>query len=228
VEIFRRLGPHRDYLLIWSDSIYEGTIETAVLAGARGGIYTGGLTSADIERLRNAIREHRAAPAQESGWNMDDNLEGFGEVKPYSVSTLVPGLHGKPLYRYFDTLEEALSYARDRARKGKPMRAGGKAYFVLNATPIGPSVYRVFRGIIGADPNAKRYTEKHESVIVQKLVGGGAQPTHVPQVDRWLIDRSLSVEILDVETEKTRKQKPRSEPVHVRISQATRNKAKER
>ena len=183
----------------------------------------GYVTGLAIERLRDATRVSRRNP----GWHMDDDLDGFqgfdgSEPHPFSVSTLVPGLRGKPLYRYFDSFKDALIYARGRARAGKKLREGGKAYFIMSQDSETPA-YRVFRGNLGAEqaPGAKHYTEKREFVLVQKAEG---KIKGYPDRTHWVMDKASSVEILNAEIEKSRKQRLRPEPKHVRISKETRAK----
>lgn len=133
-------------------------------------------------------------------------LDGAQAFHPWSVSTLTPGLHGKPTYRYFDDFGVALDYARDRARKGKRVRDGGKAYFILGytANPDGAVAYRVLRARLGAEQRegSQHYTEKREFVLVQEA--NGTLP-HDPTKTRWKMNKEHSIEILDAETEKARK-----------------------
>jgi hypothetical protein len=172
----------------------------------------GVVTGLAIERLRDAVRVSNRNPGwDEDGYDMEDNLDGFqgfdgSEPHPFSVSTLVPGLHGKPFYKYFDTFETALVYARDRARKGKKLREGGKAYFIMSQDSETPA-YRVFRGNLGAEhaPGAKHYTEKREFVLVQKADG---KIKGYPDRTHWVLDKASSVEILIAEVEKARSNMP--------------------
>jgi len=107
----------------------------------------------------------------------------------YSVSTLIPALHG-PIYRYFEDLPTAVLYAKNRAFKGRRVREGGKAYFVLSSD--GSTVFRVFRGMRGQEslPGGRARDERREFVIVQKAAG-----TLANDKTRWVWDHTLSVEI---------------------------------
>jgi hypothetical protein len=129
------------------------------------------------------------------------DLDGFESAKKsvgaYSVSTLVPALHGIPRYRYFETLVEALNYARQRARSGPRLRVGGKAYYVLGYSvddPTGSVAYRVFRAMRGQEQRAG-YTQperKREFVVVQQAEGQLPNgKTH------WVWDHAQSIEIED-------------------------------
>jgi hypothetical protein len=135
--------------------------------------------------------------ASKQGVAVDDDLEGLAdEFHPWSVSTLVKGLHGKPTYRYFDDFGEALAYARDRARKGKRLRDGGKAYFILGHQPNkdGVAVYRVFRTLLGAEQSrgGTHHAVRREFVVVQEPFGTHPNST----ATRWRMNWSYSVEIL--------------------------------
>lgn len=131
------------------------------------------------------------------GWQVDSDLDGLDEFHPWSVSTLVPGLHGKPVYRYFDDFGSALRYARDRVRKGKRLSEGGKAYFILSYgvdNPTGAAAFRVFRAFLGAEqsPGGQHHTVRREFVIVQQAAGtvpGKPDKTH------WKMHKAHSVEI---------------------------------
>ena len=129
------------------------------------------------------------------------DLDGFESVRKtagaYSVSTLVPALHGIPRYRYFETLVEALTYARQRARSGPRLRVGGKAYYVLGYSvdaPTGAVAYRVFRAFRGQEQRSG-YTQpehKREFVVVQQAEGQLPNgKTH------WTWDHAQSIEIED-------------------------------
>lgn len=147
--------------------------------------------------------------AEERGYKLEDDLDGFDMFHPWAVSTLVPGLHDKPKYMYFDEFSEALTYARDRSRKGKRVREGGRAYFILNNT-AGGVTHRVIRAKLGAEQRGgQHYTEKREFVLVQRAEG--TIPGH-PDRTRWSTDKALSVEILDQEIEKARKSMPTRVP----------------
>lgn len=194
VRIWKKLRPvpgRANPELIWSRLIYAKDVEQAVLSGSHTANAESTITSGDIERLREAVREQRHAPKQ--GFKMDDDLEGFGEFHPWAVSTLVPGLHGKPRYMYFDEFGEALEYARDRARKGKLVRDGGRAYFILDNV-AGGATHRVIRAHLGAEQNSrgKHYVEKREFILVQ--AAEGTIPGH-PDRTRWVTDKKLSVEV---------------------------------
>lgn len=130
------------------------------------------------------------------GWPMDDDLDGLQAFHPWSVSTLVPGLRGKPVYKYFDDFGSALAYARDRARKGKRLREGGRAYFILShtANPDGVAAYRVFRAFLRAQqrPGYQHIINKPEYVIVQEAKG--TVPGD-PSKTLWKVNMAHSVEI---------------------------------
>ena len=210
-------------VVVLSEASTEHTPEDAARRLLLKAQQQGYVTGLAIERLRDATRVSRRNP----GWHMDDDLDGFqgfdgSEPHPFSVSTLVPGLRGKPLYRYFDSFKDALIYARGRARAGKKLREGGKAYFIMSQDSETPA-YRVFRGNLGAEqaPGSKHYTEKREFVLVQKAEG---KIKGYPDRTHWVMDKVNSVEILNAEIEKSRKQRLRPEPKHVRISKETRAK----
>jgi hypothetical protein len=109
----------------------------------------------------------------------------------HSVSTLVPGLHNQPVYRFFEDFPTAVSYAKSRALKGPRVREGGKAYFVLSAIG-GGTVHRVFRGMRGEEkhPGGRTRDERREFIIVQRAAG--LLPNNKT---RWVWDHTLSVEI---------------------------------
>lgn len=191
--------------VVWSEAVEEHAKEdaarVALIRANRIGIVTG-LT---FDRLRDAIRSQRAGVPHKKSWKVDDDLEGLRSFHPWSVSTLVPGLHGKPRYRYFDDFGDALAYARDRVRKGKRLREGGKAYFILShtANPDGVAAYRVFRAFLRAEqrPGNKHYIDKPEYVLVQEA--SGVMPDD-PVKTRWKVNKAHSVEILSAETERAR------------------------
>ena len=112
----------------------------------------------------------------------------------FSVSTLVPGLHGQPIYRYFEDVSSALLYAKSRAFKGPLVavagkREGGKAYFVLSVD--GSTVYRVFRGLRGEERRRGGGVEaRREFIVVQS-----AQGLLPNNKTRWVWEHSLSIEI---------------------------------
>jgi hypothetical protein len=132
----------------------------------------------------------------ESGLRLDfdiDDASGISGLEGgnLSVSTLTPGLHGKPSYRYFGELSEALQYARTRALRGPRMRAGGKAYFILDHSGV---LYRVFRGMRGQEQRrgAEHPERNREFIVVQK--NAGLLPNGKT---RWVWDHAQSIEIED-------------------------------
>lgn len=173
------------------------------------------LTDDEIAQIQN---DDRLAPASH-GRGVKFDLDGFESVRKtagaYSVSTLVPALHGIPRYRYFETLVEALTYARQRARSGPRVRkdgSGGKAYYVLGYSvdaPTGAVAYRVFRAFRGHEQRSG-YTQperKREFVVVQQAEGQLPNgKTH------WVWDHAQSVEILDQEVEREKKLPQVSKP----------------
>lgn len=192
--------------VVWSEAVEEHTKEDAARVALVRANGIGTVTGLAIDRLRDAVRAHRAGVPHKKSWKVDDDLEGLHEFHPWSVSTLVPALHGKPRYRYFDSFKDALAYAQERARKGKRLRDGGRAYFILGHSndPNGVAAYRVFRAFLGAERPAghAHFVERREFVIVHEA--NGVLP-HDPTKTRWKMNKAYSIEILSAETEKARR-----------------------
>ncbi len=141
------------------------------------------------------------AAAEQRGMKLDfddDDEGGLSGLEAleggnYSVSTLTPGLHGKPSYRYFNELRDAVTYARERARRGPGIKVGGKAYFILGHNGV---LYRVFRGVQVEEQRGTAEKLRREIILVQKNTGTVALPTGQERT-RWVLDKTLSVEIDD-------------------------------
>jgi hypothetical protein len=130
---------------------------------------------------------------------MFDSFEAAPLVPKWSVSTLVPGLRGRPAYRYFETSAEALDYARGRARSGPTLKAGGRAYFVMGYgldAAGGSAKYRVFRAVQQLEARHGTATKsRQEYVVVHRNAGTTTFRTSDDRT-RWVFDKSLSVEIM--------------------------------
>lgn len=123
-------------------------------------------------------------------------LDGLGDS--WTVSTLKPGLHGRPSFRHQPDEVSAIAYAKNRALHGPLRSAGGRVYFVLNGENI---VYRVLRGMRGQERRAGSHAPepRREFIIVQdaaELLPNGAV--------RWTWNHTLSEEIIDPELAKER------------------------
>jgi len=127
----------------------------------------------------------------------------------FSVSTLVPGLHGVPIYRHFETETEALTYARSRARSGPRYKksVSARVYFVMS--DVDGVAYRVFRALQQLEvPHGTQQGARREYVVVQRNTGV------IPGTDRtrWVFDKGLSVEIIDLEAERDAKRRAPQKP----------------
>lgn len=129
----------------------------------------------------------------------------------WSVSTLIPGLHGQPKYKYFDNEHDALQHARDQARRGPRYRKGGKGrvYYVMDIRG-GHAQFRVFRGLQQLEVRSgTSHGARREYVVVQ--VNGGVVRGTTDRT-RWLFDKARSVEIIDIEAESDAKRRAPAKP----------------
>jgi hypothetical protein len=136
-------------------------------------------------------------------------FEAASPTSRWSVSTLVPGLRGSPSYSYFDTESQALKYARSRARTGPRYKksVSGRVYYVMSAT--GNVLYRVFRALQQLEvPHGTQQGARREYVVVQRnddLIPGTNRT-------RWVFDKALSVEIIDIAAERDAKRRAPAKP----------------
>lgn len=119
----------------------------------------------------------------------------------WSVSTLVPVLHGRPRFKTFDTLADAVEYAQSRAKAGPrvlPDGTGGKVYYVLKGEDA--LHMRVFRGMRGREtrPGFPHDSKRREFIFVQRA----HWPDTTSEKPHWLFDHGMSFELIDRELER--------------------------
>lgn len=134
----------------------------------------------------------------------------------WSVSTLTPGLHGRPIYKHFSTPAKALEYARSRVKAGPRLKEGGKAYFILNAA--GDQVYRVVRVRRQVKTPGGTFKSRpvQDVLFVQKR-----NPKARTDNEKWIHDESLTVILPGAEQEDIRHGSVSRNEKHVSIPAQT-------
>lgn len=125
------------------------------------------------------------------------------------VSTLTPGLHGKPILKRFESAADALDYARARAKAGPDLKNGGKAYYVIagaegELTPDSEAnVYRVLRATQLIRTRSGMETYSATVLLVQKRNPKAKNPRQL-----WIPDMAHTVQLIDRDREEDRRRQP--------------------
>lgn len=142
-------------------------------------------------------------------------FDGLEATADWYVSTLTPGLHGKPILKGFESEGDALDYARARVKAGPDLKKGGKAYYVIQGD--GEPVYRVVRATQLIRTRSAMETYPATVLLVQKRNPKANNPREL-----WIPDMPHTIQLPGAERAQDLRHRAVSRNVkHVRIPAQT-------